>query len=543
MPTLDSTLRDRLATVIGKENVDDGARALAAAGARAAIEALAVHLSTPYGHQDDASKQLRNRVRARARQLGDVRHGDGRHEIERLVEQAAYEHWHRMLFARFLAENDLLIHPEMKVAVTLAECAEMAASEGATDGWELAGRYASRMLPQIFRPDDPLLAVRFALDDVRKLEDLLDSLPAELFRASDSLGWCYQFWQARKKKEVNASEVKIDADELPAVTQLFTEPYMVQFLLHNTLGAWWVGAGRTLPIEMPYLRQLDDGTPAAGSFTSWPSSAADLRVLDPSCGSGHFLVAAFEILVLFREKEGLTARAACDAVLRENLFGLEVDARCVQIAVFALALAAWKCPGAGGYRQLATMNVACSGLALSARKDEWVRLGGNDARLNGGLGRLWELFKDAPVLGSMIDPTRTSPDPLLVAGFDEVEPLIAIALRNEGEKGDPDQLERQIAALGISAAARVLASRFHLVCTNVPYLARSKQGDVLRTFLATWHSTTDTDLATAFLERISRLLIDGGTHATVTPQNWLYPDGSPHFGGVGTRKRSGFFAG
>ena len=65
----------------------------------------------------------------------------------------AYEHWHRMLFARFLAENDLLIHPEMQVGVTLEECAELAPSEGAADAWELAGRYASRMLPQIFRPD------------------------------------------------------------------------------------------------------------------------------------------------------------------------------------------------------------------------------------------------------------------------------------------------------------------------------------------------------------------------------------------------------
>src|SRR5436190_12422941 len=301
MPTLDPRLFDQLETVIGKENAEGGAREIASAGARAAVEALAVHLAVPYGHLDIASKQLRNRLRARARQLGDVRHADGRHEIGRVVEQAAYEQWHRMLFARFLAENELLIHPEMKVAVTLAECAEMAASEGATDGWELAGRYASRMLPQIFRPDDPLLAVRFALDDVRKLEELLDSLPAELFRASDSLGWCYQFWQARKKKEINASEAKIGADELPAVTQLFTEPYMVQFLLHNTLGAWWVGAGRTLPVEMQFLRRLDDGTPAAGTFEGWPRAAAELKVLDPCCGSGHFLVAAFEILVAFRK--------------------------------------------------------------------------------------------------------------------------------------------------------------------------------------------------------------------------------------------------
>ena len=73
----------------------------------------------------------------------------------------------------------------------------------------------------------------------QKLERLVTGLSTEIFTASDSLGWVYQFWQAKKKDEINASEVKIGARELPAVTQLFTEPYMVDFLLDNSLGAWW----------------------------------------------------------------------------------------------------------------------------------------------------------------------------------------------------------------------------------------------------------------------------------------------------------------
>ena len=520
MPTLNPGQRDQLATVIGKENADGGARVVAAAGAQAAIEALAVHLPAPYSHLDAAGKQLRNHLRARARQLGDARHADGRHEIGRLVEQAAYEHWHRMLFARFLAENELLIHPQMNVAVTLQECEELAPSEGAADAWELAGRYASRMLPQIFRPDDPVLAVDLAAEHQRELERLLASLPPELFRASDSLGWCYQFWQARKKKEVNASEVKIGADELPAVTQLFTEPYMVQFLLHNTLGAWWVGAGRTLPVEMPYLRLLDDdnGTPAAGTFDGWPRLARELKVLDPCCGSGHFLVAAFEILVAFRmAEEGLTAREACDAVLRDNLFGLEIDFRCVQIAAFALAMAAWTYPDAGGYRPLASMNVACSGLAISAKKEEWERLGGDNSRLRAGMGYMWELFSDAPVLGSLIDPVRGAPDSLYAASPVEVRPFVERALSNEDL--ELDAREDAVVARGTAEAAALLNGRFALVATNVPYLLRRKQDPKLLDYVKRVHPDGVNDLAIAFLDRIGQLLASGGTSATVVPQS------------------------
>ena len=146
------------------------------------------------------------------------------------------------------------------------------------------------MLPQAFKPQSPVFELSFAPEDQRALEKLLANLPFEVFQASDSLGWVYQFWQAKRKDEVNASEVKIGADELPAVTQLFTEPYMVDFLLHNSLGAWWVTRhpGTPCPVPMPYLRTLEDGTPAAGKFEGWPDTLKDFKLLDPSCGSGHF---------------------------------------------------------------------------------------------------------------------------------------------------------------------------------------------------------------------------------------------------------------
>jgi hypothetical protein len=379
------------------------------------------------------------------------------------------------------------------------------------------------MLPQIFRPDDPVLAVRLAAEHQHELERLLASLPSEVFRASDSLGWVYQFWQARRKKEVNASEVKIGADELPAVTQLFTEPYMVQFLLHNTLGAWWVGAGRKLPMEMPYLRLLDDGTPAAGTFEGWPRLVRDLKVLDPCCGSGHFLVAAFEILVVLRmAEEGLSAREACDAVLRDNLFGLEIDYRCVQIAAFALALAAWTYPDAGGYRPLAVMNVACSGLALSAKREEWEKLAGDNPRLRNGMGHMWALFKDAPVLGSLIDPMRDLPDPLYVAGPEELQPLLSKALaRNEAEI-DAEDREVRIVARGVNEAAKTLGMRFHLVLTNVPFLTGGRQADSLKEHCRTYFFDGRYDLGIAMLSRIFRFLAPGGSTAVVTPHNWLF---------------------
>ena len=189
-------------------------------------------------------RQLRDRLRARGRALGDDRDiRSGVQEITRLVEAAAYEHWHRLLFTRFLAGNDLLFTDSENgnVAVTLEECEELAPELGAKDGFELACRFSSETLPGVFRRDDPVLEISLAANHTIALRKLVESLPDEVFRALDALGWTYQFWQTRRKKEVNKSGSKIGAAELSPVTQLFTEDYRVEFLLHNTLGAWWAG--------------------------------------------------------------------------------------------------------------------------------------------------------------------------------------------------------------------------------------------------------------------------------------------------------------
>jgi len=464
------------------------------------------------------------RLRARAKQLGDLSgEGVSPDEVPALAEECAYEHWHRMLFARFLAENHLLMHPS-GVAVTLRECEELAPAQRADDGWDLASLYAERMLPHIFRSDTPVLELKLPIEHRRALENLLDRLTPEVFRASDSLGWAYQYWQTKRKDEVNRSEAKIGAKELPAVTQLFTEPYMVDFLLENTLGAWWAGRhpGGALPIAMPYLRLRSDGTPVAGTFDGWPRTAKELRILDPCCGSGHFLVAAFRIVVSFRmAAEGLGANDACNAVLQENLFGLEIDSRCTQIAAFALALAAWTYPGSSGHRPLPQMHIACSGLAISTRKEQWLALAGANQRLRDGMASLYDLFKDAPLLGSLIDPTQEG-GALVSARFEELQPLLDKVLEAEGAQTDFARNELGVTAKGIAEAAGILAHRFHLIATNVPYLARKKQDPKLADFCSKHASDSRNDLATVFLERLVRFGCSAGTVAAVLPQNWLF---------------------
>lgn len=544
--TLARPLRSQLEATV------KAARDVAEKAAGAALAQLAVaDAKLPDYLADETLRSLRRRLRAHAKALGDERKGNGQQDTQRLVWEVAYEHWHRMLFARFLAENGLLLW-EPGAPVSLEDCRNIVDNHpemlqgalAAKTHWDLAAKLAARMLPQVFKPQSPVFELVFAPEHQRELERLLAALPSEVFQASDSLGWVYQFWQAKRKDEVNASEVKIGADELPAVTQLFTEPYMVDFLLHNSLGAWWVTRhpGKTCPVPLTYLRTLDDGTPAAGTFEGWPDRLSDFKLLDPCCGSGHFLVAAFLMLVPMRmHAEGLSAMDAVDAVLADNLHGLEIDARCVEIAVFALALAAWRFPDENGdplgvRADMPAPQIACCGLKVAAKPEDWMALVPDDAPnaqlLRQELRLLHASFAQAPLLGSLLDPARSLKNDLATSSFETLRELLGRALATErpttlwrqASELQDDSWDLAITAKGLLDAAKVLDGRYNLVVTNVPYLARGKQNDTLKDYCEAHYPEAKNDLANVFLERCLELSREQGAGVVqiVMPQNWLF---------------------
>ncbi|MCF5222777.1 Eco57I restriction-modification methylase domain-containing protein [Pseudomonas syringae] len=556
---LDKALRRTLEATVIK------ARDIAEQAATQAIKRLSVGDAKPADYLSDEQRKLRTRLRAHGRQQGDSKDANGQQFIHKLVSEVAYEHWHRMLFARFLEQNHLLMYDE-HTPLTLAECSELVQDPDVArdelerrcqSGWELAGVLASKMLPQIFRIDSPVFELEFAPEHQRSLEQLVTGLALETFQAQDSLGWVYQFWQSKRKEEVNKSEVKIGADELSPVTQLFTEPYMVSFLLDNSLGAWWAGqrlsdsdwqhAGSeqelrdkaAIPgVPLSYLRFVKDEDtqqwqPGSGTFDAWPKQLSEIKALDPCCGSGHFLVAAFLMLVPMRmQAESLTAQQAIERVLSENLHGLELDQRCVELAAFAVALEAWRYPQAGGYRSLPELHLACSGLSIAAARDEWKELSRKAGKQNLTIALDWmyQTFQDAPVLGSLINPRRSKA--AQIAQWSELQQLLGEALSQEqtnlqGEVGveasaRTNRLEAGIVAQGLAKAAELLAGQYTWVITNVPYLSRGKQAPKICSFSEEYYPASQHDLATVFLERCLEFCSPHGTISIVTPQNWLF---------------------
>ncbi|MDR2353607.1 MAG: N-6 DNA methylase [Deltaproteobacteria bacterium] len=524
------------------------ARQIAEDAARKVLENLCVSERDPSPHLNEKERKLRHRLRIHGKQLGDTQDSiRGVQEISLLIEEVAYEHWHRMLFAYFLAENNLLMYPdpEVPVPITLEECEELAPKEGAANGFELAARFATRMLPQIFRIDSPVFELTFPPEDSQKLEKILGELPKKVFTAFDSLGRIYQFWQTAKKNEINKSEIKIGPREIPAVTQLFTEPYIVKFLLDNSLGAWFAGKRLTeedlksavneeelrkkaalqeVPLEyLRFVRQKEGSfIPAGGTFTALPNNnICDLKIIDPCCGSGHFLITAFLMLVPMRmELEGLTAKKAVDAVLKDNIFGLDLDRRCVELASFAVTLTAWKYKNAGSYQQLPELNIACSGLSISLDKDEWLEFALGNSDLTVALKAVFETFKDAPMLGSLINPTASTNANLI--SWNKIKDDLKKELNREQKEERDERKEALLVAHELSKAANFLASKYHLVITNSHFLSSQKETKRLKKYFKDNYSEAYPNLATIFLERSIELCFQEGIINIVMPRNILF---------------------
>jgi hypothetical protein len=165
------------------------------------------------------------------------------------------------------------------------------------------------------------------------------------------------------------------------------------------------------------------------------------------------------------------------------------------------------------------MNLTCSGLAPNSREADWLAIAGDNEKLQRGMERLYQLFQKASMLGSLTNP-RAGEGDLLVAAFHELQPLLEKALAQESK--DDTTHEMAVTARGLAKAAEILAGRFTLVATNVPFKEAKQLVKPLQDYINNNFSAGCVNLATAFVQRITDFLLDGGSCAAVTPHEWLF---------------------
>ena len=357
------------------------------------------------------------------------------------------------------------------------------------------------------------------------------------------IGWLFQFYISEKKADIMKQKGAVSAEDLPARTQLFTPEWIVRYLVENSLGRLWLEhhPESMLADHMRYYINsgqesvISDQDPAGGSRetdTEIGNTAdyrppatdhldvEDIKFCDPACGSGHILVYAFELLTHIYEEEGYGKKEIPALILRNNLFGLELDPRAGQLAAMALFFRACiyepsfyrRVTGADdAEREALEPQIAIlENIRFSAEEQkEYGKLVGKTL-ITQDLWLLFRQFEDAESLGSLIVPAA--------ANLDAIE----AAIRASGVMDNllMDHVNTKLKKL--LRLARFLSPRYHVICANPPYLGSSNLEDDVKGYAQDHYLDSKADLFSMFIERGLMLTRSGAYSAMVTMQSWMF---------------------
>ena len=325
------------------------------------------------------------------------------------------------------------------------------------------------------------------------------------------IGWLYQYYISEKKDEVMASfkkGKKAGSREIPPATQLFTPEWIVRYLVENSLGRLWMlnhPESRLVDSMSYYIKPVD----VEPDFLKI-SSPEELKICDPCCGSGHMLTYAFDLLFKIYIELGYTESDAVEHIIKDNLYGIEIDNRAGQLAYFALMMKARE-----KVRRFFSTGIQpniCVLNNVSFTEEEMTEATELFSYKNDILiSEMLNQYEHVDVLGSLVTPFLTD--------IDELKNLVP----NE-QDGDLFNVNNTVLprVKEVLKYSEYLSKRYHVVVTNPPYLSNSHMGDKLKEYVNKEYEDYKYDVFSAFFVRCCNLALAEGYLGFMSPYVWMF---------------------
>ena len=361
-----------------------------------------------------------------------------------------------------------------------------------------------------------------AIDDETELllpDDLLTATSvAEHFRTEISdadcaeveiLGWLYQFYISERKDDVMARKSAVPAEDIPAITQLFTPHWIVRYLVENSLGRLWMlnRPDSRLREHMPYYIDSEPET----DFLK-VSSPEEIRLVDPAVGSGHMLTYAFDLMVKIYEDEGYAPSDIWEKILTHNLFGLEICPRAAQLAQFALVCKARE-QSRTAFRHPIQPQVLC--LQDVDITQEEMKAWLTATRTNfteEELSQTHQFRQNMDSFGSLVQP---------LINVNSASAL-RVKIGDAAPEGDLLLQDTHRKLKLVMNQAEMLGQRYHVVVANPPYVWEKRLNAALKTLLSNDYPNFKSNLFSAFYARSGSLALNDGMIGFMTPNVWMF---------------------
>ncbi|MBQ2845005.1 MAG: BREX-1 system adenine-specific DNA-methyltransferase PglX [Alphaproteobacteria bacterium] len=378
----------------------------------------------------------------------------------------------------------------------------------------------NKVIPGLFEKiDDP---TNLLMPDGLIMADSIRAKMAELdpsnFDQIEVIGWLYQFYIAEQKDILMDAGKAYKKEEIPAVTQLFTPNWIVKYMIQNSLGAKWLETYPDSPLKSKmefYIEPAKQTTDVQAELDRVKDKSIDpetLTVIDPACGSGHILVEAYDLLRDIYLERGYALRDIPELILKNNLYGIDIDKRAAQLATFALSMKA------------AQDNPRLLGKTIPVNIIDIVESNGLDADAIANtlstrdvsaetIKSLMDNFENAQTYGSLIKIKHE-----LTGKLDDISELLDKA------ETTGDMLKREYASQlkPFVKQATYLAKKYDVVVANPPYMGSKGQNALLKAFLAENYNDVKADLFAAFIDQNLFLTKSNGKLGFMTPFVWMF---------------------
>ena len=387
--------------------------------------------------------------------------------------------------------------------------------------FERMGGYTEMLLPNNILRQDSVLG------------HMVSDIPEEDWQdAVQIIGWLYQYYNTELKDDTFAQlkkNVKITKERIPAATQLFTPDWIVRYMVENSLGRLWLEGHPNAELLGGWKYYLDEAEQEPEVEAQLAKlreeyktiKPEEIKVIDPCMGSGHILVYAFDVLMQIYTSAGWDQREAAQSILKNNLFGLDIDDRAAQLAYFAVMMKARQYdrrlltrgiqPHIYAFAESNTITTApLHDMGITLSRDEY------DTAVKQVL-RLLDELRDAKEYGSILTVTPCDWD--LLRRF--------AVPRTEDEGGQ--QLlgihGEQIAAPLLQKLINIgeaLSQQYDVVVTNPPYMAVSNAGAKVNDYVKKNFPDSKADLFAVFIERCGQMAKKSGYQAMITQHSWMF---------------------
>ncbi|GAB5057713.1 hypothetical protein COSHB9_21030 [Companilactobacillus alimentarius] len=367
------------------------------------------------------------------------------------------------------------------------------------------------------------------------IKDIVTEIPESNFDVEQGgqveiIGWIYQYYNTEPKEKAISSPKshKFKDTEIASVTQIFTPDWIVKYMVQNSLGKIWIKSllekndtrlEEQIASDFNWQYYMKDAQQPENVIVSLKDvdkslsnlEITDLKMIDPSMGSGHILVYAFDLLMQIYQSEGYSEREASKSIVTNNLFGLDIDTRAFQLSYFAVYMKLRQYN-----RRALTSNIKLNIYDIPEtnefNSDDFEllfnELNEHDVTL---FNNVINLFHNGNDLGS------------LIMGLDIDYDDLYQKLSNLNQEQMSFELIPLINSLKqLLSVSKILSAQYHIIITNPPYMGSSRMNKILGNFAKTNYPDAKSDLFSMFIERWNKSMIPGGYNCMVTMQSWMF---------------------